>query len=96
VTKKRLKMLTSLDQNGKQPVNPLLFGITRTKALPADGRVLIRELVVYAELGKPLFSPVMQGKPTAREAEGGEGMRLRKKRTLPCNGEDRDWNIILL
>jgi len=66
------------------------------KALPADGRVLIRESVVYAELGKPLSLLTMTGKPTVREAERDEGMRMWKKRTLPCNGEDRDCNIIPL
>ena len=63
-------MLISLDQNGKQPVNPFCGGVTRTKRCRQKGG--------FAER-----------KPTVREAEGGEGMRLWKKRRLPCNGVDR-------
>ena len=66
------------------------------KALPAEGRVLTRKSVVYMKLGKSLSLPVAKGKPTARKVEGGEDMRLWKKRMLPCNGEDRDCNIIPL
>jgi len=47
-------MLISLDQNGKQPVNPCIRRGYTDKALPAEGRVLIRELVIYTELGKSL------------------------------------------
>jgi len=44
----------------------------------------------------PYLSLFAEGKPTAREAGGDEGRRLWKKRMFPCNGEDRDCNIILL
>jgi hypothetical protein len=47
--------------------------------------------VVYTKLGKPkLLLLVTGGKLTARKAEWGVGMRLRKKRKLSCNGEDKD------
>jgi hypothetical protein len=49
------------------------------KALPAEGRVLIRELVVYTELGKPLSLLPLAGKPTARKAEWDEGRETVEK-----------------
>jgi len=95
VTKKRLKMLRSLDQ--KVSSRLILFRQNYTDiVLSADRRVLIRELVVYVERGKSLSLPVAKGKPTARKVEGGEVMRLWKKRMLSCNGVDKGCNITLL
>lgn len=56
VTKKRLKVLTSLDQNGEQPDNLLWAQDYTDNALPVDGWVLTRGLLFNRNLVSPYFS----------------------------------------
>ena len=90
MTKERLKVLISLDQ--KVSSRLILFDVGLHGHSAAGRRAgsnpgvscFIRNLV------SPYLSLIAEGKPTARKAEGDEGMRWWKKRTLPCNGVDRD------
>jgi hypothetical protein len=45
-------------------------------------------ILLDRQLGKP-DAPHLGGSPTAREGDGAEGKRGRKKRKSPCNGADR-------
>jgi hypothetical protein len=83
-------MLTSLYQKVSSRIT---FFVLRLHGQSAAGRWAGSnpEIVIYSELGKPKSLPLeTTGKPTVRKAEWDVGMRLRKKRRLPCNEGDKD------
>lgn len=64
--------------------------------LLVEVRIPNRLSATCSELGSPYFSCLYQaGKPIAREAKWNVGKELRKKRTLPCNVENRAFNVTL-
>ena len=74
-------------------LSPFLVGIHghETAGGEAEPKLLI---INYVERGKPVSSLRYAGKPTVKCAGGGAGKGTWKKRTPPCNGADRDCNII--
>lgn len=62
--------------------------LTQTKKPPADRRDL-RHLGMDAERGNPVVLPA-SGKSTVRKTDGTAGTGRWKKRTLLCNGGDKD------
>ncbi|WP_294562460.1 hypothetical protein [uncultured Bacteroides sp.] len=59
VTNERLKMLTSLDQNGKRSDNLSCCEGYTDKAPPADGRTLTRSIVGGRNLVSPYISYIV-------------------------------------
>ena len=74
-------------QNGAEKGGSALrLRAARTEILPAERQDLTLP-VIRAEHGKPVSAPIA-GKPTARKAVGGAGMRSRSKRMPACSGSD--------
>jgi hypothetical protein len=86
---------TGLYPKGKQSVNLLLAGVTRTSVLPVDRQILTHSLLLTWNMVSPYLSR-KSGKRTARQAYGGAGIGLWKKQMPFCNETDRNLNVIPL
>jgi hypothetical protein len=88
VTSNRLKTLISLSQNGTVAGHSSVYWECTDKELPVE-RLDLTHHVTYVKHGKPVSLPNL-GRKAARPDDGGAGRGGRKKRTLLCNGADRD------
>ncbi len=93
VTVNRRKWFIRLSQNGnvnRKTIWPWVFVAKQDS--PAESRHLTQHCFRDGTW-EPSIPPKFMGKPTARKAHGGAGLRCRKKRTPSCNGMDRGLNV---
>jgi hypothetical protein len=82
----RLKMLRSLDQKVRSRL--LLSTLGAHGHYDGRGRVGVYAIVSIERNTVNPHPRLARGKPTARKAVGGAGMRSRSKRMPACNGAD--------
>ena len=88
----RLKVLISLGQNGKGYGWGALVS-SHVILIPPANRQALTHCVLKAELGKPVFLPVL-GQLTERKTYGNAGRGGWKKRMPTCNGLDTGFPLL--
>ena len=86
VTRKERKVLGALIAVRNEVSYLLRHGLIKLPAYRERLNYLL--VVISAEQGKPVSLPA-RGRSTARWIDGGAGIGIARKRTLPCNRADR-------